>query len=602
MLQFVVLAYMVITTAEGKLQHPTRQHEEMTDLLKAILKENPCRLAVLLKQNNVDGDFYERTTTIVNKLNVPQMNLKQSQIGQFNGKHDKKFSYEAIIDESRLYFVFMPNITSALNVLPTLMRLHFYRIRHRTLLIVHQSFKEQINAAEIQEVFRYYWSKEILNVVLIIQTNEIYTYNPYFNQFSIKIDSGHRGRIFQDKLKNLNGYRFRMSMFEAALDAHSIHSRELIGRDVDQWKTIAAELNATYVHISPRDKITYGLKFKNGTMTGVFRDVVENITEIVVNSRMVKLQFENVMEHTYPHDREDVSIVVPTAPHIEEFVKFVMLFSVPLWLLVGCLAFAFAILWCVFVVPGQPMYAFLSSFTLTLGNPPVYEPNNWFPRLLLLMYTAWIFFVQAAYHGTLTSVLTVPLFAPEINTLHQLENSHIEVYAATRFKDMFLQNIGGTLTTKLIDRITTVPDDPDIEKLVEKRGNYAIIQKETFALLSVLTRKNYKDDGSVIYRVMSERPMPTQVCYATRYGSFLIPKFNQLLRSFQESGLDKHWKTITIHRIMLDEKYKEIPAPVSLRVLTFDNISIAFVALSFGLSFGFLILLMEKFVFHCKNI
>lgn len=61
-----------------------------------------------------------------------------------------------------------------------------------------------------------------------------------------------------------------------------------------------------------------------------------------------------------------------------------------------------------------------------------------------------------------------------------------------------------------------VPDDPDVEEVVNKRGHYAIIMKETFALRAVLEKENFLKNGDEIYRIMKEKPMPSQVCYAVR--------------------------------------------------------------------------------------
>lgn len=580
------------------LSSPT-EISNITSFIKTVLLNNPKRLVVLLKQDTADNLLYKQICELVNNLTIPSFNMQERLIGMFNGPFDKKFSYPAITDESRMYLVFIKNVSSGVNILPTIRRIHFFRPRHNIILLTDLYSNISVDLViDINVLFRHYWQKEILNIALILNSENIYTHQPYFNNFVVRIVGQN---IFPDKTRNLNGHRLRMSMFKAALDAIELHSGKVIGRDLDQWSTIAQELNASFVLIPPTDGITYGLKFPNGSMTGVFADVVQNITDLAVNSRMVKLQFENLLTSTYPHDREDVSIIVPTAENIKEFVKFVMLFSTNLWILVGCLAVVFALFWWKFFVPNHPVYAFLSSYTLSLGNP-VSEPVGTIPRMILLIYTSWIFFIQGAYHGTLTSVLTVPLFAPEINTLNQLENSKIDMYAANRFKDMFLVNLGGTLTSKLVGKIKTVPDDPDIEKLVSRRGHYAIIQKETFALHAVYQRGNYKKDGSQIYRMMLEKPMPTQVCYAARYGYPLLPKLNQFLRRFQEAGLDKHWKQITIHRLMLDEKYGEIPAPPSLRVLSFDNISIAFIALAFGLSLAFAIILIENCIDYCKHI
>lgn len=590
----VCLVFSVGDAIIEPLQLPEQRADTSTfQTVQSILMQYRCRIVYLIKADGDVGGIYELTAKFVGQMRISSVNLEANKVGLFNGPY-ATFSYTYTLDQSSMYLVFIAKVEDILTVLPKVRDINLFRARHKIVFVSNLKDNETVDLNQVERIFRACFAKEIINVVLLARNEEIYTYFPFTNEFTVRIN----GSLFPDKLEDMNGYLLRGSAFLASWDAMiSSTDGTRLGRDIFLWQTVIEALNARFTYVESTDGITYGLKFPNGTMTGVFADVAQNVTDLAINSRMVKLQFENVLEGTYPHDRDDVAILVPCARNVPDYYKFSMLFSKQLWLLIIILAVMFGIAWWRVVTPGRPGYAAMEALSATLGRP-VNKPIGGKERLLLLMYTSYTFFLLAAYEGTLTSVLTVPIKAAEINTLEQLVKSKLPIYAATRFKDMFLQNVDARITKRLIP----VPDDPDIEEIVRKNGHYAVVQKESFAYKSIYSRRNYREDGSPIYRIMRERPMPSQVCYAARYGSALIPRINRLLRRFGESGLNEYWKWTTIHRFILDEKLGEVPAPVSLQVLTFSNISLAFAVLTLGLAAATVAVLCELAVNHWKRV
>lgn len=178
---------------------------------------------------------------------------------------------------------------------------------------------------------------------------------------------------------------------------------------------------------------------------------------MAINSRMVKLQFENILEPTYPHDREDLGCLVPKSPKQPEYKKFTILFPKLIWILLGTTMIFYTIIWYFGTVVGvrEFLKILFDIIAITLGYP-VSDQRGLKLRTILITYRFYIFLLLAAYQGVLTSVLTVPIQLPEINTLPDLEFSEIPIFIATRFKDMLKDNVGSTLTAKLVDRLTRV--------------------------------------------------------------------------------------------------------------------------------------------------
>lgn len=571
----------------------------------SIISNNRFRVIVMIKTPDADQTLLQNITRFTNNNLMRSLVMNVNEVKTFNGKYHEKFSYEAIYEESRLYAIFAGNMKNFSQVLDAVVKIHFWRNRHRTMV----SFRDG-SFEEMEELFRLCWRKRIVNIVFL-WFDKVYTYNPFLEVYDLVLNTS---KVFADKYMNMNGMILKMSMFETALDAISIGKGNFIGRDAFLSQTLALSLNSNYTYLPPRDGITYGMKYPNGSMSGVFADVANFYGDITMNSRLVKLQFENILEHTYPHDREDIACLVPKSAKQAEYKKFTILFPELIWILLGASVLAFTVLW--YFATDYKNREFLQTFfhvvSITLGIP-ILDQTGFKRRAVLIFYTFYMFLLLAAYHGVLTSVLTVPITLPEINTLSDLENSGLEIIAATRFKDMLQDNKGGSLTTKLIDKITRVPDDPDVDKVIKKRGHYAVILKETFALRAVLERDNYQN-GKPIYRVMKEKPMPSQVCYAMRfgvglpsllffqrfcfrYGSPALPRINKLLRRYQENGLNVFWKDWTVHLMTLMTRYKEMLSDdESLKVLTLDNVSASYYILGLGFAGSFLVFMFEHFV------
>lgn len=192
-------------------------------------------------------------------------------------------------------------------------------------------------------------------------------------------------------------------------------------------------------------------------ISGVFADVAAGLTDMAINSRLVKLQFENILEPTYPHGREDIDCLVPKSPKQPEYKKFTILFPKIIWLLLLITMLLYTFLWYLSTSPNKKELnsVIFIIFAMTLGCP-VNDQTGFKLRTILISYRFYVFLLLTAYSAILTSVLTVPIQLPEINTLPELEKSGLEIFAATRFKDMLLDNVGSTLTSSLVNKITRV--------------------------------------------------------------------------------------------------------------------------------------------------
>lgn len=108
---------------------------------------------------------------------------------------------------------------------------------------------------------------------------------------------------------------------------------------------------------------------------------------MAINSRMVKLQFENILEHTYPHDREDLGCLVPKSPKQAEYKKFTILFPKLIWILLGSSMLMFILIWYFASEVNQREFikAAVYVISMTVGNS-VREQYGYKLRAVLISY------------------------------------------------------------------------------------------------------------------------------------------------------------------------------------------------------------------------
>lgn len=245
-----VQSFCEITFEEEKL--------DMIQYIEKIMINTEFRKVVLLKSNDTDSILLQELSIVTHSHYFPTITVKLENIKQFNGKYHEKFSYDAIFEESKIYIIFVGAINYFPTVLKETSKLYFWRNRERVIVYFRDDTKD-----ETQKMFKLCWERNITNVVFIF-SDGAYTYNPFYEKYDILLN---KTNVFRDKYRDMNGWKMNFSAFQTALDMITV-KKKAIGRDVFLAEALTKALNATYQFVPPRDGITYGLKFPNGTMTG----------------------------------------------------------------------------------------------------------------------------------------------------------------------------------------------------------------------------------------------------------------------------------------------------------------------------------------------
>lgn len=527
------------------------------------------------------------------KLGTPIYSVSFEGVDKFNGAYHGKYDEKITFEESKLYVAILDQITEMEVLLPKLQLIYFWRQRDRVLIVVLGTFTPEA-AVKLKVLCALYWNNKILNLTIAFLGDLVtsITYNPFDNTTFFLTDH----HIFPDKLRNLNGYNLNISMFPNILDAIP-YGDGFKGRDGLTAATVEQLLNATFTYIGPSDSADYGENLGRTRMTGVFADVASGRTAVAFNSRYLKGEFENLLEATYPHGRDDLTGLVPVVKP-SDIKDFGRNFSPQIWLLVIATQLVLLCLICILTAVTlhriEPMVVAGVLYRTMLGQSAQYCQNVRSVRMVLLSVTYIAFFFEIAYVSQLASILAVPRKPQQINTLEELANSDLKIYTLVRFKKMLNRTLREPLRQKLLPKLLTYQEDEQIDELNEHKYVGAVC-KEHIAMYVVKQKNNYVGDG-MFYRIMDEKPMPSIVCYGVGYGSPLLDKLNIIINRLTAAGIPNQWRKLTLEEMSIKGKMYQNMEASDNTTLTLRNLTHVFYCLLVGWCLSFVVFLLEIMV------
>lgn len=547
-----------------------------------ILQTQDYRKLIILTTNTtLENKFIES----VNLHDKVRMVIDLSNVKTFNGKYHLAYNPFITIEESKIYILFINNMVQFIGFLHEIKTIYFWRSRDRVLVVV--DGVKDLNL--LQDIFEYCWATLILNIFFIFTLPDVslWTYNPFYKNYSINLDSN---QIFPDKTTNLMGHQLRISFFRNPVDAIYVTSTKYKGRDGFMADTIMKRINATCTYAPPADGIEYGLNLPTG-VTGAIGDVANNVSDVALNSRFVKLEFTNIVEGTYPHDKDYLACLVPKTV-IDESRKILNTFDFYTWVL--------TILAIILLTLSEYISALNTTrttdvFNLALTHISIFTgvsyTNKFSKNVAIVSFLLSCFFLLAAFQSGITSIFTVPDVPDEINTFEELEASNLIIYTLPRFKDM-LAMYGGDAFNKVLIHRFKVLDEVDLYPLISNYPPYAFIVKNTIASFYELLNNNFRD-GRQHHRIMKSFPMPAIVCYIVRYGSPYLQRINIIVGRTIEHGLHDKWKAQTLHEIYLNEYGFRSLTSDNPKALTIINLKHLFLILPTGLSLAVVVFVLE---------
>ncbi|XP_049961916.1 ionotropic receptor 21a-like [Schistocerca serialis cubense] len=362
--------------------------------------------------------------------------------------------------------------------------------------------------------------------------------------------------IYYDKFMNLNGNDVRASMFTvnpSAIEDNTTVSK-FRGCDAQMTETLAKYMNANLVML-PNDGSGFG-KWNGTVNTGTDGDVMFERADIAPNTRYIIVERLKVHGYTYPHDKEDLCILVNKSSRIPQYLNIILPFAIIAWMTI-LLSMPFtAFFWslirrfgngssraekfaCVYI------NSFLKIFSVFLSIAVPSLPSVGRERILFVMWTFFSLIITNTFQGSLTSYLTIPKYMPDIDTMEQLSRSGLKILIHPELLPVFKLDTGNPVIDALNRNLI-----PDIdmegypEKIQSDGGTCALVNAYVGQFL--IRSRHYVRNGFPLLHLTKECPLPAVVAFATQKYSPLQPRFDSLIRRIVEAGLYKKWQKNTL--------------------------------------------------------
>lgn len=508
-----VTCYTTVVSRNAKFNSLIQKNDDkrLEQSLRQVFETNECRSVVLMFPNGK----VTNVAKIVHNLQIPIYAIEESKVHVFNGPYHKVYHEKNTIEESKIYLLILPELPGVQRHLQKLQEVYFWRARDRVLVVIEQEFNTP-TADDLKQAAKLFWKKQIINAAFIFSgrtSTVIFTYNPFPQISLVPVNDGN---VFYEKMANLMGHRINISMFKNVLDA--IPSTDgYLGKDGILAKTVMGCLNASYSYIAPSDSVDYGENHNRQRITGAFGDLVSGKTEVAFNSRYLKDEFQDYLEATYPHGRDDLTCLVPMVREMD-VKNFLSNFSFLIWLTFLVVGVICAL--CLLVVTYfsakkiEPVTAITTVIAINLGQQAKYLNNITPIRMTLLLCVFIAFFFNSAYQTRMTSLFTVPIKPKQLNTLKDLAESDLKIYTLFRFKKMLNRSLDGVIRDKIVSKLVSMQEEEQVNEINEHK-NYGVICKDHIATYAVIQKENFLN-GLQFYRIMNEKPMPSIVCYTVR--------------------------------------------------------------------------------------
>ncbi|XP_017839994.1 uncharacterized protein LOC108597887 [Drosophila busckii] len=414
----------------------------------------------------------------------------------------------------------------------------------------------EASVEQLRQLFEGCWRKQLLFALAIRDDTDIYDFQPFGLTGLELITVDRPGNYFIDKLKNLRGFTLRFSSFTDQLRALPLTPVRTIGygaTDGCAARLLAKVLNATARYVEPKDQDAYGQCYKNGTITGVVRDLMLGNSELAINLRFVLKCFEPHVESLYPHRRTLLYLVVPAAQLRPEYLIFVTAFQRPVWLvLVANFLLALALFALIQRMlrrirggDVEPWYEIWEMLSKThLGQPVERFSQISSMRCFLMGWILFSYVLTTIYFGKLESSFVQPSFEPQLDSLDGLKALGLKVHGVGNFFDTVKLSLSANQYKLLVERSQIHSLKESLNKyelaVVRRNKSSAFIMREDKA--KAFLAATYSElEARPTYHIVKSYLQSLPATYIVPKGSPFLQKFQALYSAFYEHGLFEHW-------------------------------------------------------------
>jgi hypothetical protein len=436
--------------------------------------------------------------------------------GYFNTTED--------ISKSAETYIFMEKADDAGDVIAQLQTYQFWSARNQNYFIICTRVE---NTKFLPHLLELIWTRQILNfvVVFVFTSVEIFSYNPFTREVMNLTMSGN---LFPDKLRNLNGFRLKVSLW-ADWPLTTKQDDQWVGKDFDALTVVMSMLNGTFEVVDPP---------KSGGLLGVIEDINSGRSDFSFNTFFLFFFASYDIEFSYPHQMSELVVLIPTDDNFIQNTSILSIFQPSVWFLFVVVIVANALtLKCVSKIDSFNKLI-LYYFGSLLGIPwPRLNSKYLSIKLKLLIFFLCSIIFRTAFQCFLTGSFLGSHSFQEITTISELSKSGIMIRAAQQAVDLIPEEFvlsGKFISTNRYER----------KRLLQKLDRTAAILVSRDVAEELLNMWK-TDEKNLPFYVMEEALLPGIDTYIFHKNSPYMEKIEKCLQRDREFALSlpKHKKT-----------------------------------------------------------
>ncbi|KAK9879587.1 hypothetical protein WA026_006652 [Henosepilachna vigintioctopunctata] len=458
----------------------------------------------------------DTATAIMKTLYCPGMSITNYAIWNM-----KRIEFRASV-----MFVFIKDRISGFNhILGEILRMRIYNVRIYTCFVI---CEEIIDDTFIDQLLLHLWEQNFIRYVIVyFRKNaemEIISYDPFRGNKKVFNKKTAINKLFPDLLNDLNGYKFRVSMFEDWPTMKRNPNGKWNGFDYDMLRVIVRTLNASFIVVEPPQATAF---------FGAHNDIVENRSDFCFVRYFQMNNFGDV-EFSFSTQLDPIHVFVPTPPMVMQYSYMYLIFDREVWCAIAFTAFVVMLLLkivttyyynlpnCTFFYIALEIWA----IALSVSRKNLVRMKGAI-KFVILPWIVVSLILSTAFQSILRNNLQFPKYQHGLECLSDLADHDVTIYSAINFTNITLD------TPKLSDNIV-IKTNEQIKAMCEASDYSGAYLIPFFSFRSPSKKHNRKETS---YRMIAEPILTGHGVYMFKKNSPFLDKFNDMIWKLKENGI-----------------------------------------------------------------
>ncbi|XP_063238203.1 uncharacterized protein LOC134539834 [Bacillus rossius redtenbacheri] len=498
-------------------------------------------------------------------------------------------------------------------------RTPIWNAKARFLLVVTSPVEE--NFTKMTGMFRDCWkTANLLNLAIIyLQLHPTKfarerhvirskTFNPFVHPDGVmNVTAGTRSKreygMFQDKLKDMHGYEIPVFLnhshpfLTVTQDGSKI---AFDGPDGQIFNLLLAKHNFTPVSSTNEKRLEYrkGVSMK--------LDEKHYYKNALIANEEALLPF-NFKRSCYPFYQDYIAVIVPKALPLPRYMNAILPFTDGIWTLYLLSLISLSVVWPVLNHFGKLetvhiWNAAFETFQLVITGGTKVKRRSLVQRLFIAACLVFSLVMNNAYQGSMTSLLTVTLYQPDLNTYEEILDSDLRV--AAFFDDSFVEESSEGLEpssdsddpddfqARIIEKLEFIPDDHEALRMA---ATYRNVCRPTYRFVSemLVEHDDYYNGEEPLLHIAEENSFPLlEVWCPLDSDSMFLQALSSLTGKVAEAGMINKWRSDMQFQSLISTGRRKKHYRGRIR-LSMQHLQAAFFILGFGFLLAFPVFLME---------